>query len=63
MDKILYYMCIPLGVLMKWCWWLISDYGVAILLFTLATKIVLLPLSIWIQKNCIQKFQIKIFVT
>ena len=59
MDKILYYMCIPLGVLMKWCWMLISDYGVAILLFTLATKIVLLPLSIWIQKNCIQMVKIQ----
>ena len=59
MDKILYYMCIPLGVLMKWCWMLIEDYGLAILLFTLATKIVLLPLSVWIQKNCIQMVKIQ----
>lgn len=59
MDKILYYMCIPLGVLMKWCWMLISDYGIAILLFTLATKVVLLPLSIWIQKNCIQMVKLQ----
>lgn len=59
MDKILYYMCIPLGVLMKWCWMLIEDYGLAILLFTLATKIVLLPVSIWIQKNSIQMVKLQ----
>ena len=59
MDKILYYMCIPFGVLMKWCWMLISDYGLAILLFTLATKVVLLPISIWIQKNSIQMVKIQ----
>lgn len=51
MDSILYYICIPLGVLMKWCWQLVGNYGVAIILFTLATKIVLLPLSVWIHKN------------
>ena len=53
MDLILYYVCIPLGQLMKWCWQLIGNYGLAIILFTLATKIVLLPVSVWIQKNSI----------
>lgn len=53
MDTILYYICIPLGILMKWCWMLVRDYGLAILLFTLATKIVILPLSVWIHKNSI----------
>lgn len=51
MDSILYYICIPLGVLMKWCWQLVGNYGAAIIMFTLATKIVLLPLSVWIHKN------------
>ena len=59
MDRILYYMCVPLGMLMKWCWMLLEDYGLAILLFTLATKIVLLPLSIWIQKNSIQMVKLQ----
>ena len=59
MDQILYYICIPLGVLMKWCWQLVSNYGVAILLFTLATKIVLLPISIWIHKNSILMVKIQ----
>ena len=59
MDKILYYICIPLGYLMKWCWMLISNYGLAIILFTLATKLVLLPISIWIQKNSIAMVKIQ----
>lgn len=59
MDQIVYYICIPLGYLMKWCWWLVSNYGLAIILFTLATKVVLLPLSVWIQKNSILMVKIQ----
>ena len=59
MDTILYYICIPLGILMKWCWMLVKDYGLAILLFTLATKIVILPLSVWIHKNSILMVKIQ----
>ena len=59
MDTLIYYVCVPLGVLMKWCWQLVGNYGAAILLFTLATKIVLLPISIWIQKNSIKMVQIQ----
>lgn len=59
MDTILYYICIPLGVLMRWCWLLVKDYGAAILLFTLATKIVLLPVSVWIHKNSILMVKIQ----
>ena len=59
MDAILYYICIPLGYLMKWCYMLVGNYGWAIILFTLATKLVLLPLSIWIHKNSIQMIKIQ----
>ena len=59
MDTILYYICIPLGVLMRWCWLLVRDYGLAILLFTLATKVVLLPVSVWIHKNSILMVKIQ----
>ena len=59
MDTVLYYVCIPLGILMKWCWQLIGNYGLAIVLFTLATKLVLLPFSIWIHKNSIQMVKIQ----
>ncbi len=56
---IMYYICLPLGYLMKWCWMLVENYGWAIILFTLATKIVLLPLSVWIHKNTIQMVKIQ----
>lgn len=56
---IMYYICLPLGYLMKWCWMLVGNYGWAIILFTLATKLVLLPLSVWIHKNTIQMVKIQ----
>ena len=59
MDTVLYYICIPLGWLMKICWQLVTNYGWAIVLFTLATKLVLLPLSIWIHKNSINMIKIQ----
>ncbi|MBQ8426424.1 MAG: membrane protein insertase YidC [Clostridia bacterium] len=59
MDTIIYYICIPLGYLMKWCWWLVGNYGLAIILFTLGTKFILLPISVWIQKNSILMVKIQ----
>ena len=59
METVLYYICIPLGWLMKICWQLVTNYGWAIILFTLATKLVLLPLSIWIHKNSINMIKIQ----
>ncbi len=59
MDTILYYICVPLGYLMKGCWLLVKDYGAAILLFTLATKVILMPVSVWIQKNSIVMVRIQ----
>lgn len=43
-----------LGPVMAFCYHLISNYGIAIILFTLISKIVLLPISIWVQKNSIK---------
>ena len=59
MDNLLYYICIPFGMLMRWCWQLLGNYGLAIILFTLATKIILLPLSVWIHKNSILMVKIQ----
>ena len=36
-----------------------SNYGVAIILFTLLSKIVLFPVSIWVQKNSIKMVRIQ----
>ncbi|MBD5469545.1 MAG: membrane protein insertase YidC [Lachnospiraceae bacterium] len=41
-------------VVMNGCYWLCKNYGVAIILFTLISKIVLLPVSVWVQKNSIK---------
>lgn len=59
MDQVMYYICLPFGYLLKWCQMLVGNFGVAILLFTLATKLLLFPLSVWIQKNSIQMVKIQ----
>lgn len=41
-------------LIMNFCYSLCHNYGFAIILFTLITKIVLLPVSIWVQKNSIK---------
>lgn len=43
-----------LGIIMRWCYRLFNNYGIAIILFTLFSKIILLPMSIWVQKNSIK---------
>lgn len=49
----------PMGILMLLCYNLIHDYGFAIILFTLLTKIILYPLNIMIQKNSIKMIKIQ----
>ena len=43
-----------LGYIVKPCYQLTRNYGLAILLFTLFSKIVLIPISVWVQKNGIK---------
>ena len=43
-----------LGYIVKPCYLLTRNYGLAILLFTLFSKIVLIPISVWVQKNGIK---------
>ena len=42
---------IPLGALLGWCYDLLGNYGLAIIVFTLLTKVILFPVSMWVQKN------------
>lgn len=42
------------GQVMLWCYRIVHNYGLAIILFTLLTKIILLPVSIMVQKNSIK---------
>ncbi len=50
MDIIAY----PLGFAMELCFSFIHNYGLAIIVFTLLTKIILLPISVWVHKNSIK---------
>ncbi|MBE6662064.1 MAG: membrane protein insertase YidC [Ruminococcaceae bacterium] len=59
LDNLMYYICIPLGWLMKQCWLWVGNYGVAILLFTLLSKIVILPVTVWVHKNSIKMVRIQ----
>ena len=59
MNNLMYYVCIPFGYMMKWCWQLVGNYGLAIILFTIVTKFILLPVAIWIQKNSILMVKIQ----
>lgn len=45
---------VPLGYIMWACYQIVKNYGISIILFTLATKILMFPLSIKIQKNSIK---------
>ena len=44
----------PFILIMEACYRLCQNYGIAIILFTLLSKIILLPLSIWLQYNSIK---------
>ena len=59
MDALTSWIALPLGFVMNWCYALINNYGVAIILFTFLSKIILLPLSVWIQKNSIKMVEMQ----
>ena len=44
---------------MNWCYDLCSDYGLAIILFTFFTKIILLPVSIWVYFDSLKMVKIQ----
>jgi len=59
MDIINVILGTPLGYLMLFCYNLVSNYGVAIILFTALTRVILFPLNIWLQKNSIKMIKIQ----
>lgn len=42
------------GIIMNLCFQIVHNYGITIILFTFITKIILLPISILVQKNSIK---------
>ncbi len=45
---------IPLGALISVCYRILHNYGLAIALFTLLTKVILFPISIWTHRNSLK---------
>lgn len=48
-----------LSYIMRFCIELVGGYGLAVILFAVATKIILFPLSLWVQGNSIKLVKIK----
>ncbi len=59
MDLINTIIGVPLGYIMWFCFTLVKNYGIAVLLFTLLTKALMFPLNIWVQKNSIKMIKLK----
>lgn len=49
----------PLGLIMYLCVKLVKNYGIALILFTLITKIIMFPLNLIVQKNSIKMVNMK----
>lgn len=49
---------IPLTAILEFCYNLFGNYGAAIVLFTLITKVILFPISLLVQKNSIAMVKI-----
>lgn len=50
---------IPLGAVMRLCYQLVHQYGRAIILFTVVTKVLLFPVSLWVHINGIKMVRIQ----
>ncbi len=50
---------VSMGFIMRVCYQLVNNYGFAIILFALITKIVLFPVSLWVHSNGIKMVRIQ----
>ena len=48
-----------LGEIMHFCYNIFNSYGLGIITFTLLSKIILLPITIWVQKNSIKMVKLQ----
>ena len=53
------FLAIPFGYLLRWCYMLVPNYAVALLIFTLATKLILFPVGIKQQKNMVKQASLR----
>lgn len=59
MDAVIEFLISILGYVMLFCFWLVKNYGLSIILFTLITKTIIFPLNIITQKNSIKMVQLQ----
>lgn len=45
---------VPLGYVIRWCYNLFGNYVAAIILFTLLTKVLLFPVTLWTSRNSLK---------
>lgn len=50
---------VPMGYIIRFCYYIIPNYMVALLLFALVTKVLLFPLGIKQQKNMVKQAELK----
>lgn len=48
-----------LGRLLYFCYNMLPDYFISIIIFTFGTKLILLPVSLWVQKNSIKMVKLQ----
>lgn len=58
MDMIIEMLSMPLNTLMLLCYNLIGDYVAAIVVFTLLTKVILMPVNLWMQRSSIKMVEL-----
>lgn len=50
---------IPLGYIMKFCYDILHNYALSIFVFTVLTRIIISPISIWVHKNSIKMVKLQ----
>ena len=53
------YISVPFGYVMRFCYNLLNNYGLSIILFTLITKIIIFPVTLWTHKNSVKLIKIQ----
>lgn len=51
--------CVPFGILLRWLYIIGKDYGVALILFTMITRVLLFPLAIKQQKSTAEMIRMR----
>jgi len=52
------FLSVPLSHVIRWCYGLCGSYVLAIVIFTFLTKIILLPVSLWVHRSGIQMVEL-----